>query len=67
MIKKEAHFAVSDIKISIIGAGGSFTVGLIHDLCLTPNLYGSTISLMDINEERLNSAYNIFYTMNHSG
>lgn len=47
----------SDIKISIIGAGSSFIVGLIHDLCLTPNLYGSNISLMDINEERLNSAY----------
>ncbi len=50
---------MSDIKISIIGAGGSFTVGLIHDLCLTPNLYGCAVSLMDINEERLNSAYNI--------
>lgn len=50
---------MSNIKISIIGAGGSFTVGLIHDLCLTPNLYGCTVSLMDINEERLNLAYNI--------
>lgn len=50
---------MSNIKISIIGAGGSFTAGLIHDLCLTPNLYGCTISLMDINEERLNLAYNI--------
>ena len=50
---------MNNVKISIIGAGGSFTVGLIHDLCLTPNLYGSIISLMDINEDRLNWAYNI--------
>jgi len=50
---------MNNIKISIIGAGGSFTAGLIHDLCLTPNLYGSIISLMDINEDRLNWAYNI--------
>jgi alpha-galactosidase len=40
-------------KISVIGAGGGFVIGLIHDLCLTPGLHGSTVSLMDVNEKRL--------------
>jgi alpha-galactosidase len=46
------------VKVSIIGAGSAtFSVGLIRDLCLTPNLEGSTVSLMDINQERLNAVY----------
>ncbi len=45
-------------KISIIGAGsGAFSLSMIRDLCLTPNLAGSTVSLMDINQERLEGAY----------
>lgn len=45
-------------KISIIGAGSAvFSLNLIRDLCLTPNLAGSTISFMDINQERLDTAY----------
>lgn len=48
------------IKISIIGAGSAvFSLGLIKDICLTPNLQGSTISFMDIDEERLESAYRL--------
>jgi len=45
-------------KISLIGAGSAvFSLNLIRDLCLTPNLAGSTISFMDINPERLDAAH----------
>ena len=44
---------MNDVKISVIGSGGSFVVGLIHDICLTPSLHGSTVSFMDIHPERL--------------
>ncbi|MEM0219989.1 MAG: hypothetical protein QW213_06620 [Thermoproteota archaeon] len=51
---------MSDVKISIIGAGSAvFSLNLIRDLVLTLNLEGSTISLMDINEERLNAVYSL--------
>ena len=47
-----------DIKISIIGAGSAtFSLALVKDLCLTPNLEGSTVSFMDINKDRLDSVY----------
>ncbi|MCW4027645.1 MAG: hypothetical protein NWE76_09210, partial [Candidatus Bathyarchaeota archaeon] len=43
-----------DIKISIIGAGSAtFSLSLVKDLCLTPNLQGSTVSFMDTNKQRL--------------
>jgi alpha-galactosidase len=46
------------VKISIIGAGSAvFSLNMIRDLCLTPNLQGSTVCFMDINEERLNAAF----------
>jgi len=49
-----------EVKISIIGAGSAtFSVGLVKDLCLTPNLEGSTISLMDINRERLDAVFSV--------
>ena len=45
------------IKISIIGAGTAvFSLSLIRDICLTPNLAGSTVSFMDIDETRLDGA-----------
>jgi alpha-galactosidase len=48
------------VKISIIGAGsGAFSLNLMRDLCLTPTLADSTISLMDLNEERLNGVYTL--------
>jgi len=51
---------MTDLKISVIGAGSAvFSLNLIKDLCLTPNLKGSTISFMDIDEERLNTAYTL--------
>jgi len=49
-----------DVKISIIGAGSAvFSMSLIRDLCLTPGLSGSTVSLMDVNKERLDAVYAI--------
>lgn len=47
-------------KIAIIGAGsGMFSLALVKDLCLTPGLRGSTVSFMDINEERLERVYDL--------
>ena len=47
-------------KISLIGAGsGCFSIGLIRDLCLSKILSNSLVSLMDINEERLEAVYNL--------
>lgn len=46
------------IKISVIGAGSAqFSLGLVKDLCLTPNLAASQISFMDIDAERLDVVY----------
>lgn len=48
------------VKISIIGAGSAvFSLRLIIDLCLTPNLASSTISFMDINEQRLDAIHKL--------
>jgi len=42
------------IKVCIIGAGSAaWSAVLIKDLCLTRGLWGSTVSLMDVNKERL--------------
>lgn len=42
------------LKIAFIGAGsGGFTLSQVNALCHTPNLHGSTVSLMDIDEDRL--------------
>ena len=44
-------------KICIIGAGSAiFSLNLIKDICINPYFVGSTVSLMDINEERLPSS-----------
>lgn len=49
-----------EVKVSIIGAGSAtFSLALVKDICLTPNLEGSTISFMDINKERLNAVYTL--------
>lgn len=45
-------------KISIIGAGSAvFSLSMIRDICLTPNLGSPIVSLMDIDEGRLDAAY----------
>lgn len=47
-------------KIAIIGAGSAvFSLNLIRDLCLTPNLRGCTVTLMDINPERLGAVHRL--------
>ena len=46
------------VKIAIIGAGSAiFSLNLIKDICLTPNLQDSTICFMDIDPDRLETAY----------
>ena len=46
------------IKISVIGAGSSvFSLDLIRDLCISEYLKDCTISFMDIDSERLETAY----------
>lgn len=45
-------------KIAIIGAGSAvFSLNLIRDLCLTPNLRGSTVHFMDIDPGRLEAIH----------
>ncbi len=47
-------------KIAIIGAGsGIFSINLIKDICVNKRFNGSVVSLMDINEERLNGIYGL--------
>lgn len=47
------------IKIGVIGAGSViWSSTIVHDLCLTEGLSGSTVSLMDIDEGRLETAMN---------
>jgi alpha-galactosidase len=42
------------VRIGVIGAGSAvFSLGLVKDICLTPNLTGSEISFMDVDAERL--------------
>ncbi|MFZ4658017.1 MAG: alpha-glucosidase/alpha-galactosidase [Caldilineaceae bacterium] len=42
------------IKIAVVGAGSAtFSLGLVKDLCLTPNLAGSMVHFMDIDADRL--------------
>jgi len=48
------------VKIGIIGAGSAvFSLRLVSDLCKTPGLSGSTVTLMDIDEERLDAILTI--------
>lgn len=48
------------IKLAIIGAGSAqFSQGLVRDLCLTPNMAGSLVSLMDIDQERVEMVQNV--------
>jgi len=51
---------VTGVKIAVIGAGSiAWSSTLIRDLCVTPGLYGSTVYLMDINEERLKLVHSL--------
>ena len=47
-----------NLKISIIGAGSAvFSMRFVGDLCKIESLSGSLVSLMDINENRVNAVY----------
>ena len=49
---------MNPVKIAIIGAGsGIFSINLIKDLCVNENLKNARLTLMDINEERLEGIY----------
>jgi alpha-galactosidase len=48
------------LKISLIGAGSVvWSMMVIRDLSLTKTLTGSTVMLMDIDEKRLNTSYDL--------
>jgi len=45
-------------KLALIGAGsGMFSLNLVRDICLTKNMAGFEICLMDINRERLDNIH----------
>ena len=47
-------------KIVLIGAGSVvFSISMIKDICLTKNLAGSEVCLVDISEKRLDNAYKL--------
>ena len=47
-------------KICIIGAGSAiFSLNLIKDICINEHLRNCTVSLMDVNEEKLDVIYNL--------
>lgn len=47
-------------KICIIGAGSAiFSLNLIKDICINKNFKGCTVSLMDVNTERLDAIYGL--------
>src|SRR5579872_6380855 len=51
---------MSDVKISLIGAGSAnFAMSMVKDIVLTEALTGCTLSLMDINKDRLSGVHAI--------
>jgi alpha-galactosidase len=50
----------SPVKVTVIGAGSvQFSLGVVKDLCLTENLAGSHVTLMDINAEKLETIHRL--------
>ena len=48
------------VKLTVIGAGSAtFSLGLVKDVCLTPNLADSCVTFMDIDEDRLNMIHKL--------
>lgn len=48
------------MKVAIIGAGSAeFSLKLVRDLCLTPNLSGTSVCLMDIDRRRLEAVHTL--------
>lgn len=59
-IHNKEGFGMAPVKIGIIGAGSAvFSLRLVSDLCKTPGLSGSTVTLMDIDEERLEAVHTL--------
>ncbi|MEM4238652.1 MAG: alpha-glucosidase/alpha-galactosidase, partial [Nitrososphaerota archaeon] len=51
---------MSPIKLGVIGAGSAvWSIRLIGDLCVTKDLWGSKIVLMDIDKKRLSIVYEL--------
>lgn len=51
---------MAPVKISIIGAGSAvFSMRLVNDLCKTKGLTGSLVSLMDIDQTRLDGVHDL--------
>jgi len=51
---------MSSVSVTIIGAGSVvFSLHLVKGMCQTPGLAGSTVTFMDINEERLDIIHNM--------
>ncbi|HEU5090468.1 MAG TPA: hypothetical protein VFT99_23600 [Roseiflexaceae bacterium] len=47
-------------NIAIIGAGSAvFSLGMVRDLCLTPNLHGSRVTFMDVDQNRLDAIHRL--------
>jgi alpha-galactosidase len=48
------------VKIAIIGAGsGVFSINLIKDICVNKHFDGASVTMMDINEARLDGIYGL--------
>jgi len=57
---------MANIKIAFVGAGSvRYTLTLISDLCKVKGLRDSFVSLMDIDEERLDAVYNLARRINN--
>ena len=51
---------MKQVKIAIIGAGsGIFSINLIKDLCVNENLKDARLTLMDVDERRLDGIYSM--------
>jgi alpha-galactosidase len=63
---REEDLKMANIKIAFVGAGSvRYTLTLISDLCKVNGLNDSFVSLMDIDEERLNAVYNLSKRINY--
>jgi alpha-galactosidase len=59
-LSAKLSYPVAMAKIAVIGAGSAvFSLNFIRDLCLRPNLRGSSVHFMDIDPARLNGAYGL--------
>jgi len=59
-LRRGGESVAQSVKLGVIGAGSAqFSIGLVRDVCLTDNLAGSTVCLMDINEERLGMVHSL--------